>query len=235
MSCNSSESDSREVDSIEVKTNFDTLNIERNITEIEENLIEQGLVNIKDLDASVLVDLKYSSKDNFFGQDVYGDFEEAYLQKEPAQALKLAQYLLRKKNPALSLLILDATRPLHIQKILWESLDSLPPQKRKDFVADPNEGSIHNYGCAVDLTIFDQTTKKPLDMGTPFDYFGYEAYPRLEIQMLNNGKLDSNQIKNRHLLRGIMETAGFEHITSEWWHFNFYSRERAKSKYKIVK
>jgi len=202
--------------------------------ELEVSLISQGLVNIQSLDSSLKVDLKYSSTENFFKQDVYGSLTRAYLQHIPAESLKKANYLIQSINKDYRLLIFDAVRPLHIQEVLWNSLDSIPPNKRKNFVSDPKEGSLHNYGCAVDLSIFDISKNEPLDMGTEFDYFGYLAYPRLESELLEQGKLTKTQIENRILLRKVMVLNGFQPITSEWWHFNFYSRKTAKNLFKII-
>ncbi len=202
--------------------------------ELEVSLISQGLVNIQSLDTSLKVDLKYSSTENFFKQDVYGSLTRAYLQLIPAESLKKANFLIQTINKDYRLLVFDAVRPLHIQEVLWNSLDSIPPNKRKSFVSDPKDESIHNYGCAVDLTIFDISKNETLDMGTEFDYFGYLAYPRLESEMLKQGKLTNTQIQNRILLRKVMILNGFQPITSEWWHFNFYSRKTAKNLHKII-
>jgi D-alanyl-D-alanine dipeptidase len=201
---------------------------------LERSMIDYGLIDIQSLDERILVNLKYSSKDNFFGEDVYGDLELAYLQPEVAGALIKANEILKNENPNLSLLVYDAARPLSVQKILWTWLDSLSTTERKNYVADPDIGSIHNYGCAVDLTIYDLESQRPLDMGTVYDYFGDLAYPRLEREMLNNGKLSLKQLNNRILLRTVMQNAGFTPITSEWWHFNYYSRKIAATKYKII-
>ncbi len=204
------------------------------ISELEISMQDQGLVNIQEIDSDILVDLKYSSTDNFFGEDIYGILENAYLQIPPAEALKKANQNLKETHPNLSLLVYDAARPLSIQTILWEKLDTIPTKNRKNFVADPKEGSIHNYGCAVDLTLFDLTTNQALDMGTKYDYFGPLAYPRLEKKMLLEGQLNSYQIANRRLLRNVMQKSGFTPITSEWWHFNYYSRKKAKELYEII-
>ncbi len=218
--------------SIKVETNK-IPNINK-INGIENTMIRQGLVNLKSLDSSILVDLKYSSNENFFGEDVYGDFNTAYLQKEVAEAVVTSNMYLMQKHPNLSLIVFDAARPRSIQQTLWNKLDTIPPTKRKDFVADPEVGSIHNYGAAVDLSIYDFEKKDLVDMGTKYDFFGYLAYPRLENKMLKEGKLTLEQVKNRELLRETMKMSGFMPITSEWWHFNFYSRNQAKSKFKII-
>ena len=216
-----------ELDSTEIVVSLE-------VSDYETSMQNQGLLNIQNLDSSLIVDLKYSTIDNFFGEDVYGVLQNAYLQKKPANALKTANDALKMHNPNLRLIIYDAARPLEVQKILWNKLDSLPPKSRKDFVADPKEGSIHNYGCAVDLSIFNTQTNRALDMGTKYDYFGHLAYPRLENQMLSEGKLTREQIENRQLLRRVMHSAGFQPITSEWWHFNYHSRKKAKQLYEIV-
>lgn len=231
FSCGNSE---KPAQTSRAESDVDTSAAIKTYSDLEQSLISQGLVDIQELAPDIIVDLKYSSTDNFFQKDAYGDTERAFLQRKPATALKLAQYLLKKQYPYYTLLVFDAARPLSVQKILWESLDSIPVKNRKNFVADPLEGSIHNYGCAVDLTIFDTDTNSEIDMGTPFDYFGDLAYPRKEKQLLINGKLTENQIKNRRLLRDIMLTVGYDPITSEWWHFNFYSLANAKKMYSIV-
>jgi len=204
------------------------------ISHLEQALMDQGLVNIQTIDPEIMVELKYSTTDNFFGEDVYGNLENAYLQPKVTKALKNANSNLQAIFPNYRLLVYDGVRPHSIQKILWDKLDSIPSKLRKNYVADPDEGSIHNYGCAVDLTIYDLNSLKPLDMGTKYDYFGALAYPRLETQMLLEGKLTQNQIDNRKILRNIMTNAGFQPITSEWWHFNFHSRKTAKLKYQII-
>lgn len=204
------------------------------ISPFEAAMQEQGLLDLQELDPQIRVELKYSSTDNFLQRDLYGTLELAYLQPEPAHALVKAGRILRRDNPHLRLLVYDAARPLRVQHLLWEKLNTLPEEERKKYVADPEEASIHNYGCAVDLTLFDLETGQPVDMGTPFDYFGELAYPRLERQMLNEGKLSLKQLNNRILLRSILRDVGFTPITTEWWHFNFYSRRTAELKYGII-
>jgi len=145
-----------------------------------------------------------------------------------------ANKILKEKYPNYRLLVYDAARPLNVQHTLWNLLDSIPPIKREDFVANPDIASIHNFGSAVDLTVYDDVNKKPLDMGTKFDFFGDLAYPRLEDEMLIEGKLSKEQLANRIILREAMTSVGYMQIETEWWHFNAISRVRAKSLYKIV-
>jgi D-alanyl-D-alanine dipeptidase len=210
--------------------------IKRDIPEIEQQMIAQGLVNIRDIDPKIRVELKYSTTDNFIGRDVYGQLDQAYLQPEMARRLAKANALLNQISPGYTLLVYDAARPNSVQYDLWNALDDLKiaAQSKTMYVADPKIGSNHNFGCAVDLTIADKNGK-PLDMGTPFDFFGPLAYPRSEQEMLKKGKLNAKQIENRQLLRKVMGEAGFRANTTEWWHFDGMSKSQARAKYGMIK
>ncbi|MFD1145168.1 M15 family metallopeptidase [Larkinella insperata] len=200
---------------------------------LEQAMIRQGLVDIQQVDPTIRVDLKYSTTDNFIGKDVYGDLTRAYLQPMAARKLATASKLLRQKHPDLRLLVYDATRPRSAQWDLWHTLKHLPVNERGKYVSNPRNGSVHNFGCAVDLTLATKAGK-PLDMGTQFDYFGELAYPIKEDQLLKHGKLTQKQVDNRRLLRSVMKQAGFAPLSAEWWHFNALSRAEAKKQYKIV-
>ena len=202
------------------------------ISKLELNLIEKGLVNVQDLDSSILIDIKYSTTDNFMQEDMYGNFNKAYLQKNVAEKVVKAQQLLKEINPELSLLIYDAVRPRHIQQKMWNALD-MPISEKIKFVSNPKNGSLHNFGAAVDLTLA-SLTGEALDMGTAFDYIGELAYPTLEMQNLKAGLLTKQQIENRKLLRKVMYQAGFFNIQTEWWHFNSCYRKEARELYDIV-
>ena len=204
----------------------------KRISEIEKELISLGLVNVHDLDTTIRVELRYSTPDNFIGIDVYGDFDQCYLQKDVAEDLVKAQAYLRKKYPFYSLVVYDAVRPLHIQRKMWDTL-VLPPGEKIKYLSNPDNGSLHNYGAAVDLSITDENGI-PLDMGTPFDYFGEKAHPEKEKELLASGELSMRQVLNREILREVMYRAGFFGIQTEWWHFNSCRREEAAQKYKIV-
>ena len=206
----------------------------KQVCEYEQKMREQGLVNIREIDASILVELKYSSTDNFVGKDVYGCISQCFMQKRPAEMLAKASELLQKKYPNYRLLVYDGGRPVHFQKVLWNSLSQYAPRERSKYVANPSaEGSIHSYGSAVDLTIA-TTDGSPLDMGTKYDYFGELAYPKKESYFLKTKKLTEKQISNRLILRSVMKAAGYMPIDYEWWHFNAFSRQTAKANYRII-
>jgi D-alanyl-D-alanine dipeptidase len=191
------------------------------------------IVNIQELDPSIIVDLKYSTQDNFLGKDIYGKLDSCYLQKIPAAMLVSASENLQELYPNLRLLVYDGLRPRSIQKKLWNALDTIPETERTKFVADPIKGSIHNYGAAIDLTLAHENGVE-LDMGTNYDYFGALAFPIYEDSLLNLGKLSKEQVENRRILRKVMQKAGFSILDSEWWHFNAFSYEKTKNKYQII-
>ena len=194
---------------------------------------EIEVVNIQELDPTIMVDLRYSSKNNFLKKDIYGDLEDCFLRKEPAEMLCLANKHLKESYPELRLLVFDALRTRSVQKKLWDALDTISLSERTQFVADPEKGSIHNYGAAVDLTLSLENGLE-LDMGTNYDHFGELAFPALEDSLLALGELTDKQIGNRRILREVMTKAGFSTIDSEWWHFDAFSYNETKNKYKIV-
>ncbi len=193
---------------------------------------EQGLEKVNTSNTNILVDLRYSTDNNFIGEDVYGNLEEAYLQPEALQKLNLAADVLKKSHPDLKILIWDAARPRRIQQVLWDTVD-IPVDERSQYVANPTSGSIHNYGCAVDLTLAD-TTGKPIDMGTDYDNFSEAAHITNETDLIARGILTRQQVENRLILRSVMLEAGFFPINSEWWHFDAFTRKETKSRFKIV-
>lgn len=208
--------------------------VRTDISRLEQQMISLGLVDIQSLDSTLMVELKYSTTDNFIHTDLYGELTRGYLQTKPAEMLANANKLLQKEHPHLRLLVYDVARPLSVQQKFWSSLDTIPPVKRVDVVDDPAEGSLNNYGSAVDLTIYDTSAKKVLDMGTKYDYFGDLASPILENQMLTANKLTKEQIDNRLMLRNTMEKAGYFKSNNKWWHFNALSKSKAKELYKII-
>ncbi len=202
------------------------------IPEVELNMIKQGLVDIQSLDSTIVVDLKYSSTDNFLNKNVYQGMRRAYLQPDVARRLVKCQRYLKSIEPEYALVVYDATRPNSVQQIMWDALDVSFEEKIR-FLSNPRYGSVHSFGAAVDVSIVDVYGVE-LDMGTEFDYMGELAYPRLEQQMLKQGRLESYQVENRKLLREVMAQGGFWVIQTEWWHFNAYTREQARERYSII-
>jgi zinc D-Ala-D-Ala dipeptidase len=201
------------------------------ISPLEQRLMQKGLLNVRTLDQSIMVDLKYARTDNFMGTNVYGDFTHAYLRPEAALKLVKANKILQERHPNLRILVADACRPRSIQHKMWKHVVDTPMQP---YVANPDSGSLHNYGGAVDVTLYDVEAGEQLDMGTPLDFFGPLAQPRLETKFLREGKLSEEQIKNRRILRKAMVDAGWHVLQIEWWHFNAFSRDHIQRNYSII-
>jgi zinc D-Ala-D-Ala dipeptidase len=203
------------------------------LSETERRMEESGLVNVQELDPSIAVDMKYNTTDNFLGKKVYDDISRAYLQPEVAEMLVKSQQYLKSIHPELSLIVYDATRPLSAHQKLWDAVDA-PFEEKIRFLSNPANGSVHNFGAAVDVSIID-AYGNALDMGTEFDHMGELAYPELEIELLEEGLLAREQVENRRLLRRVMRHGGFWGIQTEWWHFNAFSRAEARERFEMVK
>jgi zinc D-Ala-D-Ala dipeptidase len=201
------------------------------ISILEGRLIEEGLVDIQMLDPSIRVDLKYAKSHNFMGRNVYGKLTRAYLRPAAASKIVKASTVLQESHPELLLLVVDAVRPRSVQHKMWEIVVDTPMQR---YIANPYRGSVHNYGAAVDVSLYNVETGKQLDMGTPVDYFGPLAHPNLEHEFLQEGKLTEEQIENRLILRNAMCDAGWIMLPIEWWHFNAFPLYYIRENYSII-
>lgn len=202
------------------------------ISAIERQCVNAGMLDVKNLDSSIIVAIQYATDTNYWGINLYGTFNKAFLQPEIADKLVKANRLLKKQNPDYSIIVFDAARPASVQQRMWDSL-KIPLSQKAKFVADPVRGSLHNYGCAVDVSIVNDKGIL-LDMGTKFDSPERLAYPIYEEFFLASGKLSKAQVDNRKLLRDVMKSTGFTSVTTEWWHFNGTSLQNAKRRFQII-
>ncbi len=169
--------------------------------------LKADLVDLSTLDPSIRFDIRYASSHNFLSTPVYSQ-PKAFLQRQAAEALVRANRRLH--SLGYGLLIHDAYRPWYVTKIFW---DATPPDK-KVFVADPSEGSRHNRGCAVDLTLYELATGKPVEMTGVYDEMSSRSYAYYP----GGTSLERWQ---RNLLREAMESEGFQVFEFEWWHFDY--------------
>ena len=165
------------------------------------------LVELAPLGASIHLDIRYATSNDFLGTPVYSQ-ARAFLQRPAAEAL--LRVLQKLKPLGYGLLIHDAYRPWYVTKIFW---DATPPEG-KIFVADPAQGSRHNRGCAADLTLYDLATGKPIEMPGTYDEMSPRSFPDYP-----GGT--SLQRWHRDLLRRAMESEGFTVYEAEWWHFDY--------------
>jgi D-alanyl-D-alanine dipeptidase len=159
------------------------------------------------LDASIQLDIRYATDNNFLGTPLYSE-ARAFLQQPAAEAVVRAHRALAALG--YGILIHDAYRPWYVTRIFW---DATPPEQH-DFVADPAEGLRHNRGCAVDLTLYDLRTGRPVRMPSGYDELSERAYPDYA-----GGTAEERRL--RDALRSAMEAEGFSVYEAEWWHFDY--------------
>ena len=156
--------------------------------------------------ANITFDIKYASTDNFTGQVIYPQ-ARAFIMRDAAQALLAVTADLRAHG--FGLRVFDAYRPWHITAYFWEHFpnDHL-------YLADPNEGSRHNRGCAIDLSLYDLKTGTEIEMPSAYDEFNEKSH-------LNYAGGTETQNAMRALLQTTMLAHGFSAHPHEWWHFDY--------------
>lgn len=178
----------------------------------------------------IAIDLRYATPNNFVGRDLYSPFDCAWLHVQAAAALEQVVAWLRARRPGLTPVVLDALRPQRVQQQLWDTLAGTGLQM---YLANPERGSIHSYGMAVDITLVDEHGRE-LDMGTGFDDMTELSHPALEEGFLVAGQIREEQVANRRLLREAMHQAGFVGINTEWWHFDCGDRDLVRRTFRRV-
>lgn len=163
------------------------------------------LVELKKVVPDIKLDIRYATTNNFMHRKMYRQ-ARAFSRLPVANALKAVQADLKKLGYGLK--IFDGYRPYAV------TVDFYKYASDKHFVADPKKGSKHNRGCAVDLTIIDLKTGKDVPMPTGYDAFDKKA-------AADYTDLPENILKNRALLKDVMQKHGFSMLKNEWWHFDF--------------
>lgn len=162
------------------------------------------LVNIRSVDSSILVDLRYASSRNIAQRPLYPPNMPALVRPAVAQKLAAAQAYLRERGYGLK--IWDAYRPKSAHDQLWAY------SKNADYVANPAVGgSLHTWGVAVDATLVDRDGHD-VEMPTDFDSFTPAA-------MLYYSGTNTVVHRNLRRLQSAMAIGGFYGMRNEWWHF----------------
>ena len=174
---------------------------------VETGKLAPDLVEIATLDPGIHLDVRYATAGNFVGRPVYTE-ARAFLQRPAAEALVRAHRALAAKG--FGLVVFDGYRPWSVTRLFWEVT---PPEKR-EFVADPRQGSRHNRGCAVDLSLYDLASSREVEMPSAYDEMTERAYPDYA-----GGPAEARG--RREVLRAAMEAEGFSVFPSEWWHFDY--------------
>jgi D-alanyl-D-alanine dipeptidase len=168
------------------------------------------LTEIRSLDPTIVVDMRYATSNNFTGAPLPGYLaNRAYLRREAAASLSRVQRSLRGRG--LGIKIFDAYRPVRatLAMVDWTKRVSRPDLLKDGYIASR---SRHNLGLAIDLTLIDLTTSRELEMGTPFDTFSAAAH---------TANASGEPAANRQTLKSAMEREGFVNYDQEWWHFSF--------------
>ena len=163
----------------------------------------------------LVIDLKYAAKNNFTHRILYRD-ADAFARLPTAQALKKINEELSEMG--LGLKVFDAYRPYTVTRKMWKVVHD------ERYTANPAKGSGHNRGAAVDLTLVKLSTKEELRMPTEFDDFSEKAHH-------DYMDLPEDVLKNRKLLKTVMEKYGFISLSTEWWH---YSLPGAASRFELL-
>ncbi len=161
------------------------------------------LVDIQQVNPRILLDIRYATSNNFTHRRLYSQ-PRCLLRTTVAQRLAKVQAELQAQG--LGLKVYDCYRPLSVQKAFWK----LVPDDR--YVANPAQGSRHNRGSAVDLTLVDQRGKE-LEMPSPFDEFSHRAHT-------DYAGMTPTARRNLQRLQTVMQKHGFLPIETEWWHFD---------------
>jgi D-alanyl-D-alanine dipeptidase len=171
------------------------------------DFLQSDLVELTGIDPTIKLDVRYAGANNFLSTPLYTQ-ARAFMQRPAAEAVARINRKLREKG--YGLVIHDAYRPWYVTKMFWDAT----PQEGRIFVANPAEGSRHNRGCAVDLSLYDLATGQEIEMTGVYDEMSQRSYAYYP-----GGT--SLQRWHRDLLRHAMESDGFTVYPWEWWHFDF--------------
>ncbi|HIU64403.1 MAG TPA: hypothetical protein IAB06_05165 [Candidatus Avacidaminococcus intestinavium] len=173
------------------------------------------LVNLTQL-PQLKLDLRYATAQNCFSEPLYTEYK-AYLNKDAVNAL--AKVTERLADYGYGLVVWDAYRPWKVTKLAHDALT----EDYKKILPSGEEGSIHNTGNAVDLSLYNLETGELVDMISDFD----EPSPRQYGSFAGGTSLQRWQ---RNLLQQIMSVHGFTPSEMEWWHFDYL----ADTKYQLL-
>ncbi len=180
-------------------------------TEIAPDAVADSLlVDVRSLDPTIGVSLRYATPNNFTGAPLPGyEANRAYLRREAASALARVQRDLRPHG--LGLKVFDAYRPVRatLAMVDWTERVHRADLLKDGYIASR---SRHNLGLAIDLTLIDLATGQELEMGTPFDTFSAAAH---------TANASGLAAANRAKLKAAMEAEGFQNYDQEWWHYAF--------------
>jgi D-alanyl-D-alanine dipeptidase len=168
---------------------------------------DTDLVEVVTLDPTLKLDVRYAGPDNFLHTPVYPE-ARVFLQRPAAEAVVRINHALQ--SHGYGLLLFDGYRPWYVTWMFWEAT----PEDKRNFVANPDTGSRHNRGAAIDLSLYDLRTGLEVPMPSSYDEFSERAHP-------DYAGGTAEQRAARDLLRKSMAAEGFTVDDEEWWHYDY--------------
>ena len=185
--------------------------------------LPKGFVHAKTIIPDLDVELRYFTSNNFIGDTIDSYKANALIITEAtAEKLKLVQQELQEQN--LCLKVYDGYRPQSaVNHFIRWARDLNDTINKQQFYPDVNKRDLfkagyiasrsgHSRGSTLDITLTDGNTGQPLDMGSPYDFFGEQSW-------VEYSGLTEEQKANRQLLQKIMLKYNFRNYPKEWWHF----------------
>ena len=216
-----------------------------------------ALVHLRDVDPSILQDIRYAGADNFTGRPVRGyDAPECLLLPKVALALARVQAEVRQQN--LSLKVYDCYRPRRAVRAFraWVREPETDPLLRR---FHPNvikaeliglgyiaAVSRHSWGDTVDLTLVALPARRVpvFRRDAAYGPCNGPAMRRAPDNSIDMGTsfdcfdvlshtraagLHPEQARWRRLLVNVMSKQGFQNYHKEWWHFTFEPERGGRS------
>jgi zinc D-Ala-D-Ala dipeptidase len=207
-----------------------------------------GFVYLRDIDPSILQDIRYAGPNNFVGRPLAGyEAAECVVKREVALALKRIQQRLAPRK--LSLKMMDCYRPVRAVHDMWawaQNGRETPADRRFNPTFRKQDlfrlgyiatHSGHSTGSALDLTLVDLAADNSARFDSGKTYADCTApvadrAPEASIDMGTGydctdprghtaaSAITPSQRQWRHELVAAMATEGFVNYFREWWHFS---------------
>jgi zinc D-Ala-D-Ala dipeptidase len=216
-----------------------------------------GLVYLRDVDSSIVQDIRYAGSNNFTGRPLPGyDSPECILRRDVAAALARVQADLAASG--LGLKVFDCYRPTRAVRAMaqWAD-DGRDARATKRFFPRLPKNQLfalgyiaahsqHSTGTAVDLTLIERTGGETPAFDPTVAYgpctapaaqrapdssvdmgTGYDCLDVLSHSA--NPAIGVEQRRSRSLLVAAMAKRGFTNYRREWWHYGYGSPASAAS------
>jgi D-alanyl-D-alanine dipeptidase len=207
--------------------------------------LPRGFVYLRDIDPTIVQDIRYAGSHNFVGRPVQGYLAaECILSAPAADAIRSAQRVLADRK--LSLIVWDCYRPRRaVDDFAQWSKDPAHTEAKAEFYPRTDKArlfplgylsrrSAHSRGSTVDLGIVPSAVASAPPPSPPFKACTSPKGERFEdgtidlgtgydcldvLANTSNALVGAGARRNRQMLKSLMERAGFRPNGREWWHF----------------